>query len=54
VPPSGGTSPCPTVIQPVMRIYYPAPASNTQASILPPPNGSMPATYLFPAMQKMN
>jgi hypothetical protein len=54
VPPPGGTSPCPTVIQPVMRIYYPAPASNTQASILPPPNGSMGATYVFPALQKVN
>jgi hypothetical protein len=53
VPPPGGTSPCPTVIQPVMRIYYPAPASNTQASILPPPNGSMGATYVFPALQKV-
>ena len=53
VPPPGQASPCPTVIQAVMRIYYPAPASNTQASILPPPNGSMGATYVFPALQKV-
>ncbi len=52
-PQAGGESPCPTVIQAVMRMYYPAPASNTQASILPPPNGSMPATYVFPAVQKV-
>ena len=54
VPPAGQPSPCPTVIQPVMRMYYPAPASNTQASILPPPNGSMGATYVFPALQKVS
>jgi hypothetical protein len=48
LPQPGKPSPCPTVIQAVMRIYYPAPASNTQASILPPPNGSMGATYVFP------
>ncbi len=53
VPPPGQPSPCPTVISAVMRIYYPAPASNTQASILPPPNGSMGATYVFPALQKV-
>jgi hypothetical protein len=52
-PQPGQPSPCPTVIQPVVRIYYPAPASNTQASILPPPNGSMGATYVYPAMQKV-
>ena len=40
-------------IQPIMRIYYPAPGSNTQASILPPPNGSMGATYVFPALQQV-
>jgi hypothetical protein len=43
----------PTQIRPIMRIYYPAPGSNTQASILPPPNGSMGATYVFPAIQKV-
>jgi hypothetical protein len=42
----------PTTISPIMRIYYPAPGSNTEASILPPPNGSMGATYVFPALQK--
>lgn len=40
----------PTQIRPLMRIYYPTPGSNTQASILPPPNGSMGATYVFPAL----
>jgi hypothetical protein len=44
----------PTLILPILRIYYPAPGSNTQASILPPPNGSMSATYVFPALQKMS
>jgi hypothetical protein len=38
----------------IIRIYYPAPGSNTQASILPPPNGSMGATYVFPPLQKMS
>jgi hypothetical protein len=41
-----------TQIQPITRIYYPAPGSNTQASILPPPNGSMGATYVYPALQQ--
>jgi hypothetical protein len=44
----------PTKIRPMIRIYYPTPGSNTQASILPPPNGSMGATYVFPALQKMS
>lgn len=46
--------PLPTTIRPLIRIYYPAPGSNTQASILPPPHrpkGS--ATYVFPALQKV-
>ena len=43
----------PTLILPIIRIYYPAPGSNTQASILPPPNGSMGATYVFPLLQKV-
>jgi Protein of unknown function (DUF1214) len=43
----------PTQVRAMIRIYYPAPGSNTQASILPPPNGSMGATYVFPAMQKV-
>jgi Protein of unknown function (DUF1214) len=43
----------PTQIRLLMRIYYPAPGSNTQASILPPPNGSMGATYVLPALQKV-
>jgi hypothetical protein len=37
----------------IMRIYYPAPGSDTQASILPPPNGSMTSTYEFPAVHKV-
>jgi hypothetical protein len=41
----------PTQIRLMMRIYYAAPGSDTQASILPPPNGSMAATYVFPALQ---
>ena len=45
--------PVPTQIRALIRIYYPTPGSNTQASILPPPNGSMGATYVLPAMQKV-
>jgi hypothetical protein len=44
----------PTQIRPLIRIYYPTPGSNTQASILPPPNGSMGATYVFPARQEVS
>jgi hypothetical protein len=47
------TQPMPTSIRPLIRIYYPTPGSNTEASILPPPNGSMGATYVFPAIQKV-
>jgi hypothetical protein len=47
------TQPMPTNIRPLIRIYYPTPGSNTQASILPPPNGSMGATYVFPAIQRV-
>jgi hypothetical protein len=43
----------PTQIRPLIRIYYPTPGSDTQASILPPPNRSMGATYVFPAPQKV-
>jgi hypothetical protein len=46
------TQPMPTNnIRALIRTYYPTPGSNTQASILPPPNGSMGATYVFPAIQ---
>ena len=46
-------SPCrQTTSGPLIRTYYPTPGSNTQASILPPPNGSMGATYVFPAIQQ--
>jgi hypothetical protein len=44
----------PTLIRPMIRMYYPTPGSNTQASILPPPNRSMGATYVFPAIQQVN
>jgi Protein of unknown function (DUF1214) len=44
----------PTLIRPMIRMYYPTPGSNTEASILPPPNGSMGATYVFPAIQEAN
>lgn len=43
--------PVSTQIQPITRIYYPAPGSDTQASILPPPNESMGATYVYPPLQ---
>jgi hypothetical protein len=45
--------PVPTQIRPMIRIYYPTPGSDTQASILPPPNGSMGATYVFPTIEKV-
>jgi hypothetical protein len=38
----------------MIRIYYPAPGRNHKASILPPPNGSMGATYLFPQLEQAN
>ncbi len=41
-------------IRPMLRIYYPSPGSDTEASILPPPNGSMQATWVIPAMQQVN
>jgi hypothetical protein len=41
-------------IRPMLRIYYPTPGSNTAASILPPPNGSMGATWVVPQLQKVN
>ena len=41
-------------IRPMLRIYYPTPGSNTEASILPPPNGSMGATWVVPQIQKVN
>ena len=43
--------PVSTQIQPITRIYYPAPGSDTQASILPPPNEPMGATYVYPPLQ---
>ncbi len=47
------TLPMPTNnIRALIRIYYPTPGSNTQASILPPPNGLMGATYEFPVIQQ--
>jgi hypothetical protein len=44
----------PTQIRAMIRIYYPTPGSKTQASILPPPPGRKGATYIFPAVQKVN
>jgi len=41
-------------IRPMLRIYYPTPGSNTAASILPPPNGSMGATWVVPQIQKVS
>jgi len=41
-------------IRPMLRIYYPTPGSDTAASILPPPNGSMKATWMIPAIQQVN
>ncbi|MBK5231602.1 MAG: DUF1254 domain-containing protein [Thermoleophilia bacterium] len=41
----------PTEIRPMIRMYYPTPGSDTQASILPPPDRSMGATYVFPAIE---
>jgi hypothetical protein len=43
-----------TQIRALIRIYCPTPGSNTQASILPPPNGSMQATYVFRAIEKVS
>jgi len=43
----------PTLIEPMIRTYYPTPGSTTQASILPPPGASQGATYVFPALQKV-
>jgi hypothetical protein len=44
----------PTLIRPMIRMYYPTPGSNAEASILPPPDGSMGATYVFPSIQEVN
>jgi hypothetical protein len=43
----------PTAIRAMIRMYYPAPGSNTEASILPPPDGSMGATYVLPALERV-
>ena len=47
------TQPMPTNIRPLIRIYYPTPG-NTPPSILPPPNGQLQATYVFPNLEKVN
>jgi hypothetical protein len=46
----GNNSSVSTTFVAIIRIYYPAPGSNTQASILPPPQGPLTATYVFPAL----
>ena len=52
--------PVPTQIRAMIRIYYPTPGSDTQASILPPPsplpppNQSLDASYVFPALQEVD
>jgi hypothetical protein len=48
----GRTLPTPQ-IRPMLRIYYPTPGSDTAASILPPPNGSMTSTWVPPAITKV-
>jgi hypothetical protein len=54
-----GVNNMPTAIRPMIRVYYPTPGSDTQASILPPPrplpppNQSLDASYVFPALQKV-
>jgi hypothetical protein len=45
--------PMPTNIRPLIRIYYPTPG-NTPPSILPPPNGKLQATYVFPKLEQVN
>jgi Protein of unknown function (DUF1214) len=40
-------------IRALIRIYYPTPGSNAQASILPPPKGPLGATYVFPRIQQV-
>jgi hypothetical protein len=46
----------PTTIRVMIRVYYPTPGSDREASILPPPrplpppNQSLDATYIFPAL----
>jgi hypothetical protein len=45
--------PMPTNIRPLIRIYYPTPG-NTPPSILPPPNGQLQATYVFPKLEQVN
>ncbi|UGS38386.1 DUF1254 domain-containing protein [Capillimicrobium parvum] len=45
--------PMPTSIRPLIRMYYPTPG-NTPPSILPPPNGPLQATYVFPKLEQVN
>jgi hypothetical protein len=47
------TPPIPTSIRPLIRIYYPTPG-DTPPSILPPPNGQLQATYVFPNLEQVN
>ena len=41
-------------VRAMLRIYYPTPGSNTAASILQPPDGSMTATWMIPQLQQVN
>lgn len=38
---------------PLFRIYYPRPG-NEPPSILPPPGGTLGATYVFPKLEKVD
>ncbi len=42
-----------TSIRPMIRMYYPTPGSDTQASILPPPGGATTTTYVLPQLAKV-
>ena len=44
--------PMATNIRPLMRMYYPTPG-DTPPSILPPPDGPLTATYVFPELKKV-
>lgn len=41
-----------TAIRPMIRMYDPSPGSDTEPSILPPPNGDSTTTYVLPQLAK--